>query len=142
MQPVEKYNDIVLDGIRKLSTGNGFTLHLLNAALPSEDGFFEIAISKEEAHVLHWNGSIPPWYVPSSVEEAIHTFDALGFAATELMTLDSFKEIVGDARIVRCTEVKAQFMAIAEDRVALFHINYSWDSLEECHGSYLRTTKH
>jgi hypothetical protein len=143
MQPIERYIEVVEEGVEKLRTGGKYSLHLLNVNLPAEKGFFEIGISKEEGHVQGWNGPLQPWYETSSLDEIMQTFDDLGFAASQLMAFERFKDLLGEVvRVVRNTEETAQFMLIAKDRIVLFHINTDWDSISEFYGTYVKTTKH
>lgn len=138
----EKYDEIIKDGIRKLKKDNQFSLQFINANLPTEQGFIDVAISRHKDHVKAWNRQLPEYYRPCTLEEMVTEFDKLGFEASVVLSLDSFKDIIGfRPKIVR-KEDEFQFMLIAQDRVSLAFINKDWNDLEEMYGSYLRPTKH
>lgn len=142
MKHRDEYHTLIDNAIEQLKTVETFGLTLINLA-NRDDGYLEIAISKEERRMTAWHdifhsGRPDARYCASTMEEVAATFESLRFDAQYLMTLEQFTLLLGNNfRVKKFADADNQFIGMSDDRLVLFHISDDWEHVHETVGHHV-----
>lgn len=129
------------EAIERLKVSDQFALNLIRIGGEPEDGYLEIAMTKEQRVLDNWAGVFAadsdPRYHPSSMTEVIDSFEALRFDARAVLSLDEFKVLTGDIKVLRFADADNQFIANGNGMTILFHITTDWETLRETMGHHV-----
>lgn len=137
-----EYPIVINEAIERLKVSEQFAFSLIRLGSGPDEGYLEIAITKEQRVLDNWahvfNTTDDPRFRLSNMAEVIDTFEALRFDARAVMTLDVFNLLIGDdIKVLRFVDADGQFIARGNGMIILFHVTTDWNHLSESMGNHV-----
>lgn len=129
-----------------LKTSNKGSLHLFNTGLSPENGYLEVAVSRDPEVIAAWNQRFSDPtdvnYCRVPLTQMVKVFSEQSLPIVELTSSERFSELVGyPSRLYKAVEEPLYFF-LSDTTFTLIRHGDDWDELEELYGTYLRPTKH